>query len=151
MDEVLDLLSMHFRRAWMRLFVQTTDFSTVDLRVLIEHRRDKLALIVVHKLALLALEEFDGLRLVVVLQVHLVKNPAVVRIEVLADAHVIFLGYLPDRDSGPAGRLLKKVLALAVDRKSGLATSAVALADEALTDCVIAVRLVAALRKSDTD
>lgn len=96
MDEVLDLLSMHFRRAWMRLFVQTTNFGTVDLRVVVEHSSDELALFVVHKLALLALKELDGLRLVVVLQVHFVEYPTVVRTEVLADAHVIILGHLPD-------------------------------------------------------
>lgn len=151
LDEVLDLLSMHFRRAWMRLFVQTTNFSTVDLRVVIKHRRDEFALFVVHILALLALEELDRLRLVVVLQVNLVENPAVVRTEVLADAHVIFLGHLSDRDSGATGRLLKKVLAFTVDGKSGLATSAVALADETLANCVVAIRLVATLRESDAD
>ena len=43
------------------------------------------------------------------------------------------------------------MLSLAVDGKSGLTAAAVALADEALADCVVAVRFVATLRKSDAD
>lgn len=94
LDEVLDLLTVHFWRAGVRLLVKATDFSTVDERVLLEGLCDELALVVVDVLAPLALEEVERLRLVVVLEVHLVEYPTVVRTEVPINAHVIILGHL---------------------------------------------------------
>ena len=96
LNQILNLLTVHFWRAWVRLLVKSTNFSTVDERVPAEGLSNELTLVVIDVLASLALEEFQRLRLVVVLKVDLVEDPTVVRTEVTINAHVIILGYLSD-------------------------------------------------------
>ncbi len=57
---------------------------------------------------------------------------------------------LNDRDSGAAGALAEKVVSLAEDGLTSVRSSAVALADEALSHFIILVNLMASLSETDS-